>query len=246
MAFCRISWKKQEKKLTKPKVVALVQARLGSSRLPAKSLLNLHGLPVIDWIGRRVSRAKLLDSLVFALPDTELDEVLARHLGNQGYKVYRGSENDVLSRFNGAAKMSDADYIVRICADNPLIWWTAIDELIDFYFEQGPDYAYNHIPKNNSWPDGLGAEMIAADLLAELDCKATSPLQREHCLNYIWENADQFKIATFNPAEDWLRHPELKLDLDTIQDFKKLSLLDIDPDIDGLTMIRACQGCVRV
>lgn len=221
-------------------IVAIVQARLGSSRLPAKSLLTLRGFPLIDWVGIRLARSKFLSGVVFALPDSDLDDPLADHLAKQGRMVYRGSQDDVLSRFLGAAKMVNADYIVRVCADNPLIWWEAVDRLIQFYFSANADYTYNHIPRNNLWPDGLGAEMVSAGLLRELDSCATTLPQREHCLNYIWDNSQKFRIATFNPDEEWLRRPDLKLDIDTLQDFQKMSSFVIDPAIDGQQMINAC------
>ena len=151
------------------KTVIVIQARLGSSRLPCKTLLNLHGLPVIDWVVGRCARSELADDLVVALPDTRRDEVLARHLRAQGVNIFRGSEQDVLSRMHGAAAAHGADLVVRVCADNPLIWGGEIDNLIRFYQREHAagncDYAYNHIPRNNLYPDGLGAEIVSFELL---------------------------------------------------------------------------------
>ncbi|MEG1609784.1 MAG: NTP transferase domain-containing protein, partial [Bilophila sp.] len=112
------------------KTVIVIQARLGSSRLPCKTLLSLHGLPVIDWVVRRCARARLADALVVALPDTRQDDVLANHLHAQGIAVFRGSEQDVLARMYGAAAAHKAEAVVRVCADNPLIWGEEIDNLI--------------------------------------------------------------------------------------------------------------------
>ena len=85
------------------KTVIVIQARLGSNRLPCKTLLTLHDQPVIDWVVGRCARSELADDLVVALPDTQRDEVLARHLKARGVSVFRGSEQDVLSRMHGAA-----------------------------------------------------------------------------------------------------------------------------------------------
>ena len=152
------------------KTVIVIQARLGSSRLPCKTLLNLHGLPVIDWVVGRCARSELADDLVVALPDTRRDEVLARHLRAQGVNTFRGSEQDVLSRMHGAAAAHGADLVVRVCADNPLIWGGEIDNLIRFYQREHTagncDYAYNHIPRNNLYPDGLGAEILSVSQYA--------------------------------------------------------------------------------
>ncbi len=91
--------------------------------------------------------------------------MLARHLRAQGVNTFRGSEQDVLSRMHGAAAAHGADLVVRVCADNPLIWGGEIDNLIRFYQREHTagncDYAYNHIPRNNLYPDGLGAEIVS-------------------------------------------------------------------------------------
>ena len=222
------------------RVVAIVQARLGSSRLPLKSLLTLRGVPIIDWVTERLAKARRLDGLIVAVPDTELDRVLHEHLERRGVPVMAGPEEDVLARFAQAAKQADADLVVRVCADNPCIWGEAVDRLVDFYREGGRDYAYNHIPRNNLWPDGLGAEILSRDLLEELDTRAKLPSQREHCLNYLWDNAGSYRIATFDPEEPWLRRPDLRLDVDSPDDFRRLALLPIDPGMDARALVTAC------
>lgn len=217
-------------------IVALVQARLGSTRLPCKMMLSLHGLPIIDWVAHRTAKATLLDGLLFALPDNHLDDALARHLEDRGLPVFRGPEQDVLKRFALAAKEAEATHVVRICADNPLIWGGEIDNLIRHYLALPDDlrersYAYNHIPLNNSYPDGLGAEMLSAALLYELDQRATLPEHREHCLTFIRDNPGEFHITTFDPPDERLRRPKVRLDLDTPEDYRKLALMAIHADM---------------
>lgn len=221
------------------KIVAIIQARLGSTRLPLKSLLCLDGLPIIDWVTRRVAQSRLIDELIVAVPDTDLDKALLDHLRREGVNCMAGPENDVLRRFCLAAGQTDADLVVRICADNPLVWGEAIDRLIRFYLESGCDYAWNHIPRNNMWPDGLGAEIISADILKRLDVSAKLPSQREHCFNYIWDNAADFAMATFDPAEPELKRPDIRLDIDSAQDFCSLAALAINPAMDGPAIVRA-------
>lgn len=223
------------------KVVAIVQARLGSSRLPLKSLLCLRGAPIIDWVTRRLKAAQMVDQIVVAVPDTPLDLVLRDHLRQRGLTCVAGPENDVLARFGLAAKSADAGLVVRVCADNPLIWGEAVDRLVKFYRAGECDYAYNHIPRGNLWPDGLGAEIVSRELLAEIDQRAEAQSQREHCLNYIWDNPGQFRIATFDPVEDWLRRPDLKFDIDSPEDFRRLATMPIDPGIDAKALID-CQA----
>lgn len=221
------------------KIVAIIQARLGSSRLPLKSLLTLKGLPVIDWVTRRVAKSRYIDQFIVAVPDTPLDQVLLEHLQRQGINCIAGPEDDVLRRYVLAADSTGADTVVRVCADNPLVSGEAIDALVQFYAENQCDYAWNHIPRNNLWPDGLGAEIIPAALLREMDIKAALPAQREHCLNYIWDNADKYRLATFDPALPALRRPDIRLDLDKPADFQRLALLDIDPEMRAMDIINA-------
>lgn len=223
----------------KPRVTAIVQARLGSSRLPLKSLLCLRGLPVVDWAARRLQRAKELDDVVFAIPDTPLDTVLYEHLRRGGLACARGPENDVLARFRQAAEAYGADLIVRVCADNPLVAPEAVDALVRFYMESGADYAYNHIPRGCLWPDGLGAEIVSRELLERVDSLAKKPFQREHCFNYIWDNPEQWRISAFDPGEEWLRRPDIKLDIDTAADFQKLALLSLSPEMGLEEIIKA-------
>ncbi|MDR1857078.1 MAG: NTP transferase domain-containing protein [Desulfovibrio sp.] len=220
------------------RTVAIVQARLGSSRLPMKTLLCLRGVPIIDWVTRRLSRAERLDGLVVAVPDTPLDAVLADHLRRGGVDCVAGPEADVLARMTLAARKRRADTIVRVCADNPLIWWKAVDLLVEHYENGRSDYAYNHVPRGNAWPDGLGAEICGREHLEAMDGKAALPSQREHCMNYIWDNPGDFAISTFDPPDERLRRPDLKLDIDSPEDFARMAFMEMDPDIDGPDIVR--------
>ena len=224
------------------RVIAIVQARMGSSRLPGKSLLNLRGKPIVNWISERLKQSKLLDAVLVAIPDTQLDKPLQDHLQANGIPWFAGSENDVLSRFASAIQGNDAELIVRVCADNPLISGEAVDRLIEFYKDSSLDYAYNHIPRNNLWPDGLGAEIVSRELLLDLNAAATQPAQREHCFNYIWDNATRFKIGTFDPAESWLRRPDVKLDIDTLDDYAHLASLPLTPHSSLREILSAWDG----
>lgn len=211
------------------RIFAIIQARMGSSRLPCKSLLNLRGQPIIDWIIQRLNQSRRLNGLLAAVPDTELDIALQEHLDINNVPWIAGAENDVLGRFIKGIEASGATHVVRVCADNPLISGEAVDRLIEFYENSAVDYAYNHIPKNNLWPDGLGAEMVSADLMFRLNDAAKKPAQREHCFNYIWDNADQFSIGTFDPEEKWLQRPDIKLDIDTPADYSRMAQLAVNP-----------------
>ena len=205
------------------KVLAIIQARMGSTRLPNKTLICLNGHAIIDWVVKRVQHSKLLDEMVVAIPVNRADDVLEKHLERLPTHVFRGNENNVINRFYEAAKKYKATHIVRICADNPLIAGDEIDNLINFYFNNPCDYAYNHIPKNNNYPDGLGAEIISFELLEYMEKNAVQLAHRENCLSYITDNSEKYTIATFDPLNDKIAFPELKFDLDTFEDYYYLS-----------------------
>lgn len=220
------------------KVVAVIQARLGSTRLPYKMLLSLHGKPIIEWVIERVKKAKYVDDIVVAIPNSKENDILEKHIVTLGVKVFRGSEDNVLNRFYEAVKEENPTHIVRVCADNPLIDGKEIDNLIAFYNQHPCDYAYNHIPKNNLYPDGLGAEIISYELLVKLHATATLQQHQEHCLSYIHDNATQFTIKTFNPVDSFLHQPTLRFDVDTFEDFYALSMTDIKIDMSSYELIK--------
>ena len=219
------------------KTIGIIQARLGSSRLPNKMLLSLHGKPIIEWVVKRVKKSELLDDVIVAIPNTKKDDVLEYYLNKLNVKVFRGSESNVLNRFYEAVKDKKVDSIVRICADNPLICGKEIDNLINFYLKNRCDYAYNHIPKNNLYPDGLGAEIVSFELLKWLNKNVKEEKHKEHCFSYIWDNQDEFLIKTFNPKKE-LQYPDIKLDVDTFDDYCKLALSPIEIDIKAEEIIR--------
>jgi len=219
------------------KTVAIIQARMGSTRLPCKMMLQLAGYPLVDWVVRRTQAAALVDQVVLATSVNPENDILERHLAAQGIAVFRGSEDDVLERFYNAAQKYGATHVVRVCADNPLVWGGAIDELIRCYRKTGCDYAYNHIPRRNAWPDGLGAEMTSFALLERIAREATLPAHREHCLSYIWDNPELFSIATFDPADARLARPHVRLDVDIAADYVKLARMPLRLDMSPLEIL---------
>lgn len=218
--------------------IAIVQARLGSTRLPYKMMISLHGKPIIEWVLHRVKKSKLLDDIIVAIPESEDNEVLAKYIDELGIKVFRGSESNVLNRFYEAVKNENATNIIRICADNPLIDGMEIDNLIEYYNTNHCDYAYNHIPLNNKYPDGLGAEIISYELLHNLHNVVETQHHKEHCFSYIHDNKNKYIIKTFDPLNEKLHKPNLKFDVDTFDDYYKLSMRDIKIDISSEELIK--------
>ena len=226
-------------------VVAIVQARMGASRLPNKMMLWMNGLPIAGWVLHRLRQAKRINRIVFALPNTAADDVLAEYLQSEGAAVFRGAEQDVLGRFFAAANSYGADTVVRVCADNPLVTGSEIDRLIGIFESQGYDYAYNHIPLDNCYPDGLGAEVTHFTVLQTLHREAELPEQREHVFNYLWAHQERFQIGTCDPADAVLAHPELKLDIDTLSDYQRLLQMPVKPESTAREIVAAALAAIR-
>jgi len=216
----------------KPRTVAIVQARMGSARFPGKMLANLGGYPLLEWVLRRVSRASLLDETVLATSTKPQDDALAAVAKTIGIRTFRGDESDVLGRFVMTANMSDAEQVVRICADNPFVDPDEIDRLITFFQDNACDYACNHMDRLGSrYADGFGAEILSSALLQKIAAIATNPKHREHVTLYLWDHtADYCMLAV--PAPEDVAFPKMRFDIDVPADldflehltFKKINL----------------------
>lgn len=213
----------EERSETGPKIVGIVQARMGSSRLPEKMKRPLGGVPVAEWVLRRSRTSKRLSQVALATTRNASDIYLENLAKRLGLEAFRGDEQNVLSRFVMVADQTDADIVVRICADNPFIDAGEVDRIVEYYLDVSPDYAFNHIPKlQNNYVDGLGAEVFSTELLKKISNEAFKPDHFEHVTSYLWDFPDKFDIRTISaPAE--FAHPELSLDIDTIEDFECLS-----------------------
>jgi len=151
---------------------------MGSSRFPGKVLAHLGGIPIVELIGRRISRSELVDRLVFAIPEGEEDDPLYDYLRRQNRHVYRGERNDVQSRFLEISETYRANTLIRVTADCPLIDWTIIDSLIRLFRESRVDYASNVLEP--SFPDGLDVEVFSKEALTHCRRIADTPEGREH------------------------------------------------------------------
>jgi len=220
------------------RTIAIIQARIGSTRLPNKMMLSLHGKPIIEWVIKRVQTSKLLDKIIVAIPISKENDILEKFILSLGVEVFRGSEENVLERFYQAVENEKAAKIVRVCADNPLIDGNEIDNLISFLKNNQCDYAYNHIPKNNNYPDGLGAEIINFDMLKYLYNIVDTQHHKEHCLSYITENKEKFDIKTFDPIDKELHQPKMRFDVDTFDDYQALCMKEFDIDVSSKELIK--------
>jgi len=224
------------------KTAVIVQARMGSIRFPGKMMAPLCGVPIIEWVLGRLSRCRQADALVLAIPDTPSNAPLQEIANRLNVAVWRGDEADVLGRFVGAANAIEADVLVRVCADNPVVDPEVIDSAIQAYYQLGVDYVFNHVPRLDClYPDGLGGEVLSAALLREIDAKATAPAQREHVTSYLWENADRYRLMPAPCAEPWRANGDaIRLDVDEPADLEELqSLLEgVSTDIPAAEILR--------
>ncbi|MDA9878101.1 aminotransferase class III-fold pyridoxal phosphate-dependent enzyme, partial [Luminiphilus sp.] len=190
------------------KVVALVQARVGSTRLPGKVLKHITGIPMIELLLSRLSKSSEIDEIVVATADHASNDALQSLVEALGYRCTRGSENDVLKRFYDAARLVEADAIVRITADCPLIDASLVDDCIREFRKCQADYVSNTNPP--TFPDGLDVSVFSFLSLEQANAQACSNYDREHVTPYI-RREDCFAHASIQHSED-LSHVRITVD----------------------------------
>ncbi|MGA9196817.1 MAG: aminotransferase class III-fold pyridoxal phosphate-dependent enzyme, partial [Pseudolabrys sp.] len=203
------------------KTVAIIQARMGSTRLPGKVLTVLAGKPVLAWVVRAARAASGVDEVWVATSTAATDDAVVAWCKANEVPVHRGSEDDVLDRYVGAAKASGANVVVRLTADCPLLDPAVIAQTIRLRAMTGVAYASNVDPP--TWPDGLDCEVLTTDALAVAATEATRPSDREHVTPFVRNNRSRFTAETLIAplpglaAERWT--------LDTPEDLALLSAL---------------------
>lgn len=196
-------------------IVAIVQARLGSTRLPQKVFQKLCGKPLIWHVLDRLRWSHKIDKVVLATTTNFLDDALADWAKLEGVCCYRGSEENVLSRFYYAAKETNATVVVRITADDPFKDPEIIDRVIDLLQRDGVDFAYNNHPP--TFPEGLDAEVFTFSALEQAYKLSKDPFEQEHVTQYFYRHPDLFSQGNISHSED-LSH--LRWTIDTPNDFK--------------------------
>lgn len=198
--------------------VAIIQARMSSSRLPGKILMELAGKPMLLNILERVSRAKKIDKIVVATSNEQTDDEVESFLKKHDYNCFRGNLNNVLDRFYHCAKKYDSNIVVRLTADNALVDPGIIDEAIDVFRKENVDYLYYKA----SLPLGMCIEVFSFDALEKAYSEATNLECLEHVTPYIRNNTHLFKVLNYkNAAEE--NHSGLRFTMDTKEDFEFVS-----------------------
>lgn len=214
------------------KIIAVTQARVGSSRLPAKILKEVNGVTLLETHLRRILQSKRITSLIVATTTEDGSERIVSIADKVGVDAYKGSVNDVLDRFYKTVKEEKPDYVVRLTSDCPLIDASIIDRVIDLAVNSGADYVSNTLEV--TYPDGMDCECFKFSALEKAWKEATLKSDREHVTPYIWRNSTMkggeiFRSECLQNGEDW---SDIRITVDTPEDFEviKSILEELGPD----------------
>lgn len=197
------------------KIIAIIQARMRSTRLPRKVLKSILGKPMLERMLERVKQAKLLNEIIVATSTNKADDSIIQLTNKLGIHSFRGSETNVLDRYYQAATKFKADIIVRLTADCPLIDPKIIDQVVSIRKRYEADYASNR-SINKAVPSGMDVEAFIFTALQSAHNQATDSFDREHVTPFIYSHPQQFKLVCVNnknkPTQEW------HLSVDTPQD----------------------------
>lgn len=202
----------------RPAPVAVVQARMSSTRLPGKVLADLGGRPVLEWVLSRLGAARELAGVAVATSDDPGDDPVADAADRLGARVIRGPLADVLARYAKAAAELGPEGIVRVTADCPLIDPAVVDEVVERWRAGDAAYVANVI-EPRSYPVGMDTEVVDTEALLTADAEATEPYDREHVTSFVRSRPDRFAHEAVRLADP---RPDVRLTLDTAEDLDRL------------------------
>ena len=183
------------------KVVAIVQARMGSTRLPGKVLKDLAGETMLARVVERLRGTRLINEVLIATTDRPVDDAIVAECRKVSVAVSRGDQDDVLDRYFRAAQLMKADVVVRVTSDCPLLDPEITDKTIAAFLEARPDYASNVMVR--TYPRGLDTEVMSFDALAQAWRRASKAYEREHVTPYIYEHSEEFKLLSVTGDLDY-------------------------------------------
>jgi spore coat polysaccharide biosynthesis protein SpsF (cytidylyltransferase family) len=197
------------------RTAAIIQARMGSTRLPGKVVMDLGGETVLARTVLRLRRTSLVHEVVVATTIAETDDVIVRECERLHVQSYRGSEPDVLDRYYGASRECEAEVVVRVTSDCPLIDPELVDETVQMLIEHQAAYASNVSPR--TYPRGLDTEVFTLSALEQAWREAREPYQREHVTPYFYEHPELFRLVSVTGHTDYSRY---RWTLDTAEDLE--------------------------
>jgi len=207
---------------------AVIQARMGSSRLPGKVLKKFGTSTILDSVVERVKRSTAVEQVVVATTELPIDDSIFSHCKNRSINVTRGPELDVLLRFISSLGENFQGNVLRVTADCPFIDSTLIDLAYSKFVELELDYlgvatgAGVANTNSNKYPDGVDAEWIKYEALLKANTEATDLLDREHVTSFIWRNPHRFNIGQMAPLQNY---SDVSLTVDTAEDFENMTNL---------------------
>jgi spore coat polysaccharide biosynthesis protein SpsF len=199
-----------------PTIVALIQARLSSHRLPGKVLKPLRGRPMIGYLIEALTHCSAIDGVVLATSDTDEDDAVAAFAEREGICCHRGPLDNVLDRVRGAGRAAGASAIVRLSGDSPLLDPALVDRAVRLFRLEQPDLVSNVVVR--SFPKGQSVEVIALEALDRAAASVESPHDREHVTTFIYRHPERFAIRGFSAERP---RPDLQLSVDEPADFAR-------------------------
>lgn len=193
-----------------------------STRLPGKILKQVLGKPLLEYQLERLRRVRLADQIVIATTGNDSDQPIVDFCAQHGISCFRGSENDVLARYHGAATHFEADTVVRITSDCPLIDPAVVEQVIRCYLDRRTELDYVSNCLERTWPRGMDTEVFSCSALHEAFSEATEQAEREHVTPFIYRQPQRYRLENVAAAENLAQH---RWTVDTAEDFELVSKL---------------------
>lgn len=203
-------------------VIAIIQARMGSTRLPGKVLMEVNGKPLLAYQLDRALKSKKLDKVIVATSTLEKDDSIEKFCTDYNIDCFRGSENDVMSRYYECAKRYNPDAVVRMTADCPLIDPEIIDVVVQKYEDDNVEYCANTVPPETSkFPDGSDIEVFSMKALEKSNKSVQDEHRREHVTFQFWQD-DNYSSSQYMQEKDWSKY---RITVDYPEDFEVVEFI---------------------
>lgn len=222
------------------KIVATIEARMTSSRLPGKVLMPIGGKPALEQLVERLKKSKYLDEIVVATTINDADQPIVDLALKLGVSYFQGSEVDVLGRVLGAANSAKAEIIVEITGDCPFVDWRLVDRGIEEFFASPVDYASNTV--EDTFPNGFDVQVFPVAVLAEVAGLTQDPIDRTHVSYYIYTHPEKYRIHNWTASPECFG-PELRVTLDEEADYAALKMIfeklaPQNPDFSAVDVVK--------
>ena len=218
----------------------IIQARMGSTRLPAKVLKRIGNKNLLEHILFRLSQLEQNTKIVIATTTLEKDDVIEKFCKKNSINIFRGSESNVLERYYLCAKNNNFEHIVRLTGDNPFVDIEELDNLITFHLNTKADYSRSF----SSLPKGVGAEIFTFEAMKQSYILGLNSNHKEHVNEYIEENEEKFTISELKVNKE-KNKPKISLTVDTLDDYKKACFIVENSKNEYISTIEAIELCLQ-